>query len=144
MGTSYANSDALALRWPSLPASQYTEADQLCADASVYLRTQYPGIDTQQATDADLADVLEIVVCNIVKRQMLTVTPGVSQESTGTGPYNHSVTYSNPMQNLFLTAGEDAMIRGYQPRGQSVSMAEDVSSSSSTFTSSNGAVVTLP
>ena len=126
MSNSYASSADLAARWPSLPSAQFDQADVLAADASLYLRTQYPGIDAQQATDADLAAVLKIVVCNMVKRAMLTITPGVTQESAGTGPYSHSVTYANPMQNLYLTAADDAMIRGYRPRAVTVSMAADV------------------
>jgi hypothetical protein len=120
MADVFATADDLRNRWPSLPATADDQADQLLADASLYLRTQYPGIGDQADTDSDLAAVLAIVVSNMVKRAMLSITPGVSQESTNTGPYSHSVTYSNPDGNLFLSAAEDAMIRGYQPSALSM------------------------
>lgn len=124
MTTPFGTHTDLQARWPSL--TDTATADTLLGDASVYLRTQYPGIDDQAASDPDLAEVLKIVVCNMVKRAMLAVTPGVSQESEGTGPYSHAVTYSNPNGNLFVTATEDAMIRGYRPAAMTVSMAPDV------------------
>ena len=124
--TPFASSNDLRARWPSLPTDQDDVANTQLADASLLLSTQYPGVGDQASTDQDLADVLTIVVCGMAKRAMLSMTPGVSQESTATGPYNHSVTYSNPNGNLFVTAVEDAMIRGYRPRATTVSMAQDV------------------
>jgi hypothetical protein len=126
MGTSFASSGDLQLRWPSLPSAQAGTAEELLGDASMFLRQWYPDLATQVATDSDLARAAKAVACAMVKRAMLSVTPGVAQESTGTGPYNHSVTYSNPDGNLFVTAGEDAMIRGYKARAVTVSMAPDV------------------
>lgn len=121
----YATHTDVAARWPSLNTAQYDQADTLCGDASLILRTQYPGIDDSIQTDADLAERAKLVVCNMVKRAMLTITPGVSQESSGTGPYSHGVTYANPFGNLFVTSAEDAIIRGYLPRAVTLAYPDD-------------------
>lgn len=118
----FADGADVTARWPSLPASD--SLDQLCADASLIIRAQYPGIDDQIPTSVDLADRLELVVVNMVKRALNIATPGASQESEATGPYSHSVTYANPLQNLFITAAEDSLIRGYLPRAMNVSYAD--------------------
>lgn len=141
MASTFATSSDLLARWPSLTDTAL--ADTLLGDASLYLRTQYPGLGDQVDLDSDLAEVAKIVVCNMVKRSMLAVTPGVSQESENTGPFGHSVTYSNPNGNLFVTATEDAMIRGYQPSGMTFSMASDLTPVTTVVTE-NGAIVELP
>lgn len=117
MADPFATSSDLADRWPSLPSDQTNTADVLLSDASVWLRGWYPGLADQADTDPDVAERAMIVACAMVKRAMLSVTPGVAQESEGTGPYSHSVTYSNPSGNLFVTAAEDSLIRGYRARG---------------------------
>lgn len=117
----YATPADLTTRWPSLTAPENT-VELLIEDASLMLDAQYPGFRDAVDADPELASRAQIVVCSMVKRGLLTTTPGVTQESTSTGPYNHSVTYANPSGNLFVTAAEDALIRGYQPRALMVDM----------------------
>lgn len=119
--TPFADASDVRARWSSLPSAQDAVTDQLCADASLIVRAQYPGIDDQIPNESDLADRLEVVVVNMVKRAIMIATPGAAQESSATGPYSHSVTYANPLQNLFVTAAEDSLIRGYLPRAMTVS-----------------------
>lgn len=126
MSDPVATSSDLLARWPSLPADQTDTADTLLRDASLWLGAWYPGVIDQAATDADLAARLKVVACAMAKRAMLSTTPGATQESVSTGPYNHYVTYSNPDGNLFVTSAEDSFIRGYRAGAVTASMAPDV------------------
>lgn len=115
-----ASPDDVAARWRPLTAAEKASAEAYIADASAYLRTQYPGIDSQITTGAVDAGVVTSVVANMVKRAMLGMANGgAAQQSQTAGPYSVSMTYSNPSGNLYITAFEDQMIRGYQPAGVS-------------------------
>jgi hypothetical protein len=106
-------------RWRPLSAAEQDR--RTCSeDASALLRAEFPGIDETIASGGLDADVVAAVVAMMVKRAMIAPADGVSQESEGVGPYNHSQQYANPMGNVFLTAAERTLILGRQPRAMSV------------------------
>ncbi len=114
MAEPFATADDVADRWRPLTSAEYAIASVLVGDASALLRARYPGIDGQVDPD-----ILTMVVAGMVKRALIAPADGVSQESEGTGPYNHSQTFANPLRNVFLTAAEITLIEGYKPKGGS-------------------------
>lgn len=125
MGTPYATASDVAARWRPLSDADIARAGVLAGDASALLRAEFPGLDSQIASGAVDADVVTIVVANMVKRAMLAPADGISQESEGVGPYSHSQSYANPLGNVFLTAAERTLILGKQPTGGSFRYAND-------------------
>jgi hypothetical protein len=117
MAEPFATASDVAARWRPLSPAEETVADTLVADASALIRARFPGIDGQVASGAVDADILAMVVAGMVKRALIAPEPGVSQESSGTGPYSHSQTFANPLQNVFLTAAELVLIQGYKAKG---------------------------
>lgn len=97
----------------------------LAADASAMLRARYGDLDGMVGAGTLDAGVLTIVVSGMVRRAMIGAAAGdgVTQTSETVGPFSHSQTYANPMGNLFLTATDDLLIRGYRPRARSVRFA---------------------
>lgn len=108
----FATAADVAARWRPLTSAETVVATTLCADASALIRQRFPGIDGQ----VDPA-ILTMVVAGMVKRALIAPDDGVSQESEATGPYSHSQTFANPMQNVFLTAADLVLIQGYKPKG---------------------------
>lgn len=119
MGDPFASPADVAARWRPLTDAEATVAAALVGDASAFIRARFPGIDSQVTSGAVDPLILELVVANMVKRALLAPDTGVSQESQTAGPYGHSQTFANPLQNLFLTAAETTLIIGYQPRASS-------------------------
>lgn len=118
----FATSDDVAARWRPLTSVEQEQADTLVGDASVLLRSRYGDIDARIASgDLDAGAAL-VVVAGMVRRAMVGAAAGdgVTQSSETVGPFSHSQSYANPMGNLFLTAADDLLIRGYRPRAMSV------------------------
>lgn len=115
MPSPFATPNDVAARWRPLSAAELVVATTLCGDASALIRAQFPSIDNQIASGAIDVDVVTAVCANMVKRAMLGGADGISQESESEGPFAHSVSYANPLGNVFLTAAETTLILGYQP-----------------------------
>lgn len=99
----FATVDDLEARWRTLSSDERTRAGVLLDDASAMIRALCP--------DADDADVLKLVACAMVKRAMLAAdAPGVKTTQETAGPFSTSLTYSNPMGDLYLTAAEKRLI----------------------------------
>jgi hypothetical protein len=80
----------------------------LLADASTMLRAECPTID-QRITDGQLdPEIPEMVVCNMVRRAMIAgeVSDGVSSTQQTAGPFTASLSFVNPMGNLYTTKAE--------------------------------------
>lgn len=118
----FATADDVAARWRVLTPAEQDQADTLAGDASVLLRSRYADVDSRVASgDLDPATIT-IVVAGMVRRAMIGAAAGdgVTQSSETAGPFSHSQSYANPMGNLFLTAADDLLIRGYRPRAVSM------------------------
>jgi hypothetical protein len=126
----FAHAQDVADRWRPLTSAEEPVAELLVRDASAVIRARFPGIDGQVASGQVSADVLEIVVANMVKRAMIAPADGISQASEAMGPFSHSQSYANPLGNVFLTAAETTLILGYQPSGMSVGFANDTTRTS--------------
>lgn len=125
MADPFAYADDVAARWRPLSATETSTANTLAEDASALIRAQYPGIDSQITSGAVDPTVITIVVCGMVRRAMIGGQEGVTQESETVGPYSHSQSFANPLGNVFLTAADDVLIRGYRPSAVSAGYAND-------------------
>ena len=96
-------------------------ATLLLANASAILRATYPWLDSRIAADTFDADLAKQAVTGMAKRAMLG--PAAGEKSAGLGEV--SVTYDNPMGNLYLTQVERDLITG--PARPSVGTARLVS-----------------
>jgi hypothetical protein len=122
MANPFASADDVAARWRVLTPAEQELADTLASDASMLIRARYSDVDARVATGSLDEDVLTAVVAGMVRRAMIGAAAGdgVTQSSETVGPFSHSQSYANPMGNLFLTATDDVLIRGYRPRAVSM------------------------
>ena len=100
----------LESRWHALTESEKTQAEVLLSDASQLIVDTMPGYVSASAL------TLTGIVCAMVKRAMLAGdNAGVSSTQQTTGPFNESVSYTNPLGDLYLTKAEkQRMGRGVQ------------------------------
>lgn len=117
MAAPFATADDVAARWRPLTPAEQSQADALCADASVLLCARFPGIDSQVTTGQVDDAAVVMVVCGMVRRAMIGGSEGIQQQSETVGPYSQSQTYANPLGNVFLTAADLTAILGYIPAG---------------------------
>jgi hypothetical protein len=100
----------LESRWHALTESEKTQAEVLLSDASQLIVDTMPGYVNASAL------TLTGIVCAMVKRAMLAGdNAGVSSTQQTTGPFNESVSYTNPLGDLYLTKAEKQRLgRGVQ------------------------------
>lgn len=115
----FATPDDVADRWRPLTPAELAITDTLCWDASALLRARFPGIDSNITAGNPTADVVTMVCAGMVRRALIAPSDGVSQQSQTAGPFSQSQSYSNPMRNVFLTAADEVLILGYQPKAMS-------------------------
>lgn len=102
----------LKSRWPEMSASQEFQASVLIGDASSIIGAlcAKAGISLDDPDEVLTAN-LRTVTCSVVKRAMCnTDLMGVSQQSQGAGSYTESVSFSNPMGDLYLTRHEKSLL----------------------------------
>lgn len=126
---SFATVQDVSDRWRPLTSAEEVVAQTLIDDASMVLRSRFPGLDDQVTAGSVDANAVVMVVAGMVKRAMIAPADGISQQSESTGPYSRSQSYANPLGNVFLTAAEVTLIMGYRPTGQSVGFANDTTGS---------------
>lgn len=121
MAESFATLADLAESWrPLLTDAESVRAATLLAHASrrmrVAAKAQGRDLDTDLA-DARL-DPLDVamVATSMVQRAMTggSVIPGVTQQQETVGPFSQSVTFANPMGNLYLSK-DDYLQLGLRP-----------------------------
>lgn len=121
----YATADDLESRWRSLSVAEQARANALLGDASVWLRTWFPDLDQRIANGALDSSVPVMVSCSMVKRAMLD-SDGMSAEQSHqiAGPFSDMTqrTFANPDGNLYLTAREQDLLRGFPNPSGAVSM----------------------
>lgn len=125
MASPFAFADDLAARWRPLTEAETATAAALLDDASLRLRSEYPGIDDSITMGVLDAGIPKAVAVAMVKRVMLSGGSGVTQQSQGMGPFSQSQSYANPTGDLYITAAEDRFIRGYRPGGMSTTYNND-------------------
>jgi hypothetical protein len=106
----FATVDDLQARWHSLTEAEQAQATTLLSDASQLIVDTMPGYVSASAL------TLTGIVCAMVKRAMLAGdNAGVSSTQQTTGPFNESVSYTNPLGDLYLTKAEKQRLgRGVQ------------------------------
>lgn len=107
----FATTSDLVDRWRDLSVDEISTATALIGDATAKITTlcTRSGIDI---ADKSLTANLKAVTCSMVKRAMSTSKDmfGVTQQSQGAGVYSGSVTFSNPMGDLYLTKEEKNLL----------------------------------
>lgn len=114
MATAFASATDLAARWRPLSTAEEDTAETLLGDASVILRAECPDVDARLTVVPPLLDpdLPKMIVCAMVKRAMIAGADveGVTNTQQTAGPFSQSLTYSNPMGNLYLTKAERKML----------------------------------
>lgn len=108
----FASSGDLESRWRTLSASEKTLAGVLLGDASQMVLDECPDANLVPDGDSDAEAArsasLKRIVCGMVKRAMIAseAGPGVATQQETAGPFSGSVTFANPMGDLYLTKAE--------------------------------------
>lgn len=105
----------------SPPARIADRLDNELARASRYVRRECPGIDARvsahvldpSAPDGLDPDVVADVVCEMVTSAAGSPAgPGIASAQTGAGPYQETLTYTNPVGDLYLSKKQRRLL-GY-------------------------------
>ena len=111
----FANTSDVELRWRSLSTSEQPIAETLIDDASDMIRVRWPDIDSRVAGGSVSTTTMVRIVAGMVRRAMMNRdSEGVTQQQQTAGPFSQGATYSNPNNNLYLSADD---IRQLDPAG---------------------------
>lgn len=78
----YATLEDLKAHWPALSESQHEEAEQKLKEAHIHIRGLYRDVESRvQSGDLD-DDVVQLVICRVVKRALEPVTAGLENVSS--------------------------------------------------------------
>lgn len=117
MADPFATAEDVAARWRTLTSDEQAIADQLCIDASNMIREQWPDVDARVAAGTLMAETLERIVANMVKRAMLVGdAEGLASQQQAAGPFSINNQFANPNGNLYFTAAEIQTLNGRPPR----------------------------
>lgn len=110
----YATTADVEARWRPLSAEETATAETLLEDASLIVDTWVSDPDVGRA---------KIVVCAMVKRALSGPAggDGVSAAQQTAGPFSQSLTFSNPMGNLYVTKADKRLL-GVRGRAFAVDM----------------------
>lgn len=110
-------------RWRPLSTDERVVAATLIEDASDMIRVRWPDVDDRISASSLSDGTVKRVVAGMVRRAMLNRdAEGVVQMQTTTGPFSDGATYTNPNNNLYLSA-EDILALGGQGYGVRVRQA---------------------
>lgn len=113
----FAQTADLEARWHALTEDEKTRTTMLLADASQLIMDTLPGYASASAL------TLKGIVCAMVKRAMLAGdNAGVSSTQQTAGPFNESISYANPLGDLYLTSAEKQRLGGGKQQAFHVSM----------------------
>lgn len=110
----YADTTELKVYWRALSDAEVTRADDLLTRAATL-------INEQPSADRFILTACNAVSLDMVKRAMLGGS-GVTQAQQAMADMSASVTYVNPVGNLYLTKQELGRLAGF-PQGSSFSVA---------------------
>lgn len=113
----FASVEDLSDRWHALTDEETRRARTLLADASDIIRDECPHwMDVRVNT-------LKRICCQMVKRAMFNDgSPGITQSTQTAGSFSESVTYANPMGDLYLKDGEKLQLGMRRQRMWSVDL----------------------
>ncbi len=119
----FATAEDLAERWRPLSDAEKPRADALLSDASYALAALMP--EGWEGDPSVTADLLRMVCCNVVKREMqpnpLGVdAPAMSQVSQTAGSFSVNATLANPTGDIYLTDTEKKLLHVGEARCYSV------------------------
>ncbi|TAP26859.1 Gp19/Gp15/Gp42 family protein [Arthrobacter sp. S41] len=108
MAEPFATIEDLVKHWPDIPEELRDVAETKLDEASIIVRGLYPGIDERISTGKLDADVVKLVVCQMVAttlKRELDASEGddVSQQTFTAGLYSQSLSFRAREASLFLT-----------------------------------------
>jgi hypothetical protein len=107
----FASVEDLEVRWRELSDTEKRTAAELLLDASAYLRQLDPSIDARIARGHLQRRVVTSVVCDMVKRALMSTDTGaITQQSETVGVFSASATYFNPSGDMYLTKTEKRLL----------------------------------
>lgn len=117
MAEPFATLAELKAHWPGLPAEYDDEATQKLSEASIIIRGLYPGIDERISSGKLDADVVKLVVCQMVTTVIKREIDGddadrFEQKQFTSGPFQQSVSYRIREAALFLTKLHKQLLSG--------------------------------
>ena len=125
----FAATSDIEARWRPLTTAESAQAAVLLDDASAMLRTECRDLDARLAAVPPSIDpaVPLMVVCAMVKRVLIAGedVDGVSAHQQTTGPFSQSLTFANPMGNLYITKAERKTLGCGGQRAFSIDLAPD-------------------
>lgn len=105
----YATTDDLEKRWRPLTDDEKAKADILLSDASDFIRTQAPDIESVSS------GTLRRIACDVVKRQMIQdAQAGMTSHTESVGSVSETTAYAQPstgVGGMWLT-DEDKLALG--------------------------------
>lgn len=107
--------------WPAMNPDLDSEASSKLEEASVEVRALYPDLDTRIDAGALDAAVPRLVVNRMVKRALtppLQEFTGVSSATAQTGPFAHTLNFTNPDANMYLTKADRRLLESGRPGRQ--------------------------
>lgn len=115
----YATIADIEAYWRPLSPAEQARAAVLLEEASVEIDALCPPADP--LTDGDAR---KVIARRMVKRAMLAGTDSAPIENTAmtAGPFNRSVTYANPLGDLYLTKADRKLLGVGRQRAFTVSM----------------------
>jgi hypothetical protein len=118
---SFATVEELQTVWPALPVESEKLAEALLLDASQFLVDMYPR-EVESAAPA----TLRRIVCSMVRRIMQVPDEllGMNTIQQGAGPYQATMSASNPHGDFYLTKQEQRSLGVIGARGFEVDLLE--------------------
>lgn len=116
----YATPDDVEIRWRTLTDSEQDVVAVLIEDAADIIVGRWPDIPGRIVDGAIPEVTLVRVIAGMVRRAMMNRdSEGVTQMQATAGPFSGGATYSNPNNNLYLTADDIRALDSFGFRGRS-------------------------
>lgn len=130
MATPFAAIEDLRKHWPDLPAELEEVATTKLEEGSIIVRGLYPDIDARLASGALSADVVRLVVCQmvatVIKREIQgegePIGESVSQQSFTSGPFTQNISFRVREAELFLSRLHKLLLGGGGARNRKAFM----------------------
>lgn len=111
----FAEADDLQARWRTLSQEEKDRATVLLEDAATWLAVwfkAYGDLAVLASADSQLAEMLKILSCSMVRRAMTTgAIEGAQSIYQVMGPFSSQVAFKNPDGNLYIYESErDAVL----------------------------------
>lgn len=116
---SFATVEDVEARWRSLSSDERSIADVLLDDASDIIRVRWPEMDARVLSGGISTQTLVRITAGMVRRAMMNRdVEGITQMQETTGPFSNGATYTNPNNNLYLSADDIRALDtdGFSPR----------------------------